>query len=120
MHIPGEVRQEESGLPFRRLMGFLAASIVVTLASILAAAWLLPAFGGGFREYDEYDPPLPPPASKLGIYYDSIRDTADGVRRHEAERRALESYGWVDRERGIAHVPIDEAIDMALREGPQP
>ncbi len=120
MHIPGEVRHEDSELPFRRVFRMLVASVGVTVASIAAAAWLLPRLGGGFHDYDEHDPPLPPDAAKLGIYYDSIRDTADGERRHAAERRALESYGWVDRERGVVHVPIDAAIDMALRAGAPP
>lgn len=28
----------------------------------------------------------------------------------------LRSYGWIDRERGIIHVPIDVAIDLYLTE----
>ncbi|MGZ6029906.1 MAG: hypothetical protein ACXWK5_10840, partial [Myxococcaceae bacterium] len=28
----------------------------------------------------------------------------------------LRSYGWVDREAGVAHVPIDEAVRMYLAE----
>lgn len=39
-----------------------------------------------------------------------------------AEHRAkaqdwLESYGWVDREGGIARVPIEEGMKVVLREG---
>ena len=28
----------------------------------------------------------------------------------------LRSYGWVDREAGVAHIPIDEAMKMYLAE----
>jgi hypothetical protein len=32
------------------------------------------------------------------------------------EKTQLESYGWIDRNRGIAHIPIDEAMqDVAAR-----
>ena len=34
-----------------------------------------------------------------------------------AEERELSSYGWVDRERGIVRIPIDEAIDQLAAEG---
>ncbi len=30
----------------------------------------------------------------------------------------LESYGWVDREREIAHIPIDDAMDLVLQDEP--
>jgi hypothetical protein len=120
MHIPGEVNQETTDLPFRRLFRILVVSIVVTAASVSVAAWLLPLFGGTFFRSDEMTVPMPPPASKLGIYYDGIRYTADGVHRFEADRRWIDSYGWVDRDEGIVHVPIDTAIDMVLKEGRQP
>jgi hypothetical protein len=32
------------------------------------------------------------------------------------EKTRIESYGWIDRSRGIAHIPIDEAMkDVAAR-----
>jgi hypothetical protein len=32
------------------------------------------------------------------------------------EKTQLESYGWIDRSRGVAHIPIDEAMrDVAAR-----
>ncbi len=34
--------------------------------------------------------------------------------KREAQRRRLESYGWVDRARGLVHIPIDRAMDLAL------
>lgn len=33
------------------------------------------------------------------------------------EAKQLDGYGWVDQSRGIAHVPIDTAIDMLLERG---
>lgn len=32
------------------------------------------------------------------------------------ERRALESYGWVDRAQGIVRIPIEEAKELLLEE----
>ncbi len=36
--------------------------------------------------------------------------------RREAERRRLGSYGWVDRDRGLVHVPIERAFDRIVAE----
>lgn len=33
------------------------------------------------------------------------------------ENQELESYGWIDRRRGIVRVPIERAMDLVLREG---
>lgn len=33
------------------------------------------------------------------------------------ERKLLDSYGWVDRARGIVHIPIEEAMRRAARTG---
>lgn len=34
-----------------------------------------------------------------------------------AEQRALTSYGWADREKGIVHMPIDVAMRVTLQRG---
>jgi hypothetical protein len=35
----------------------------------------------------------------------------------EAEDRALHQYRWLDKERGVAQLPIDRAISLLLDEG---
>jgi hypothetical protein len=37
------------------------------------------------------------------------------MRKQDAQ--ALNSYGWVDRKKGVARIPIDRAIDILAREG---
>jgi hypothetical protein len=45
-------------------------------------------------------------------------DPADDLRRLRiAEAARLESYGWVDRARGIAHIPIEQAMRDAAANG---
>lgn len=34
----------------------------------------------------------------------------------ESQHRRLASYGWVDREAGTVHVPIEKGIEMVLEE----
>lgn len=39
------------------------------------------------------------------------------LRMRAADHAALESYGWVDRPAGIAHLPIERAIDVVAEKG---
>ena len=43
--------------------------------------------------------------------------TADLAKLRAAEQASLESYGWVDRERGVVRVPLDRAMDLTLQRG---
>ena len=43
--------------------------------------------------------------------FETIR-TAERTR--AAELRQLQGYGWIDRDKGIIHVPIDKAIDQLV------
>jgi hypothetical protein len=36
---------------------------------------------------------------------------------YAAERRRLDSYGWIDRQHGIVHIPIDRAIAIMAEKG---
>lgn len=44
----------------------------------------------------------------------SIEDLSDSRRK---EDQALHSYGWIDRQAGIVHIPIEQAIEVTLRKG---
>jgi hypothetical protein len=45
---------------------------------------------------------------------------ADLVKFKEAELDRLNGYGWVDRKAGIAHIPIDRAIEIVTTKGLPP
>lgn len=36
---------------------------------------------------------------------------------HERERDQLSSYGWVDKESKLVHIPIEKAIELTLQKG---
>src|ERR1041385_507696 len=46
-----------------------------------------------------------------------VNPSADLERLSESERMALSSYGWVDQQKGIVRVPIDEAMKRVLEKG---
>jgi hypothetical protein len=71
----------------------------------------------------EMQPGGPPPIPKQVDQYEvgivnlrvfALDQRAAQKRLQQMER--LRSYGWVDREAGVAHIPIDEAMKMYLAE----
>lgn len=53
-----------------------------------------------------------PPAPNL-----QTQPFKDVYQLRQAENEKLSSYGWVDKEGGIARIPIDRAIDVMLQRG---
>lgn len=90
----------------------------IGVAALLTLIWLaviplILTFGYRQATRDAFKPPtVTPPEPRLQV--DPNRDLEE-FRRHEQER--LTSYGWVDRDKGIVHIPIDEALAKAAHEG---
>jgi hypothetical protein len=52
---------------------------------------------------------------EIGIVDQTPFETTRGAEHYRRkDRETLNSYGWVDRQKGIIHVPIDRAIDRLL------
>jgi hypothetical protein len=57
-------------------------------------------------------PPTPFPKPRL-----QTSDTSDLARLETKQRSALESYAWIDREKGIVAIPIEEAMKRIVARG---
>jgi hypothetical protein len=54
---------------------------------------------------------------EIGIVDQVPFETVRTAERTRAEQmKQLQSYGWVDRDKGLVHVPIDKAIDQLVAE----
>lgn len=102
-----------------RLAVWSAVGTLVMLIAVLAVLWLALAQRGGA-------PSLTVPGFFAGEGHAPGEprlqsDPAGELQRREAlARRRLESYGWVDRERGIIHIPIERAMELyTQRQGEQ-
>lgn len=87
-----------------------AALLVVVTAFCVVAAVLIVSFDR-------------PPAAELaasalrrGIRLETD-PRADGDRLQQAAKTRLETYGWSDQRRGLAHVPIARAMDLLAAHG---
>jgi hypothetical protein len=58
--------------------------------------------------------PAPRASAEIGIVEQAlVRDSRRGLDEKEAQRRDLMRWGWADRGKGIARIPIDRAMDLA-------
>jgi hypothetical protein len=60
--------------------------------------------------------PVSPALSSSGLSSASYETSGSG-QLYTALRKRLDSYGWIDREHGIVHIPIDRAIAIMAERG---
>ncbi len=108
---------EHSDVAIRPLALFiagLAISLVVVTGIVAALFWL---FERGAAATDL--PPLPlaeeNPVTPGPLLQVSPRADLDEMR--EREQRQLNTSAWVDKERGVARIPIDRAIALTAERG---
>jgi hypothetical protein len=123
----GPERAERTGLGYEerdiRLRPILWAGvslIVVTIVVLVGLWWLFDYFTE--RRAQVAGPPVPtaplvwprqlPPGPRLQT--DPHRDLRELV---SAENAILESYDWIDREAGIARIPISRAMELLAERG---
>lgn len=111
--------QEADVLPWRALVGILVATTVLSFAlggwACSIARRLGPKMGG--PEPDAVEPVQLVHSSLDRELFQSEPTTA--AKQRGADRQRLDRWGWVDRDRGIVHMPIEAAIRLHLQ-GRQP
>ena len=108
VNLPPARRETEDVSPRALTIG-LALTLAALLLSASLAIWLYPA-----TVVDRRLPqPLPVyPAPRL-----QSDPAADLSRFLQEEKARLNGSGWVDRAHGIAHIPIDQAMQEIVKQG---
>jgi hypothetical protein len=109
------VRQEEDAIAARPVAMTAALSVIIGSAGVFFAGFLLTTATGALR---------PDVGGKTGkraggrtisqVEQAPIEVWRPGIDLRDRQRRELESWGWVDRDAGIAKIPIDRAIDLVV------
>jgi hypothetical protein len=87
----------------------LAGGAVIAMAIVLsvAIAWILVALFGGAQSSQAIAGHTGPASPHLETY-----PAQDYREFRAADDAKLDGYRWIDRERGIVHIPIAEAMSM--------
>lgn len=110
------VTQEPEGLATRRAVLVAVFFLVIfTLATLGAVAMMR----GEERRVAPRADPVPPEIGKpqIGIVNQRLFELQlDAKQKRDEQLRYLNSYGWVDRDKQIIHVPIDRAMQLLSAE----
>jgi hypothetical protein len=103
-----EREHEPDAIPVRAIGTTLAAVAFVTVIGALIAYALAGGTRAGEGAMLGHD--------VSGVETTPFRTEAQGLADEAAADKRLHSYGWVDREHRVVHVPIGVAIDVMLRQ----
>jgi threonine/homoserine efflux transporter RhtA len=112
------VRQEPDSLAKRRLLATTIGSFVAFGAAVAVSAWILAGARAG-RDTGPAAPSAAPPAigmAEQGLILAAPR----GLDEQRAHRASLEHWGWIDRDAGVARIPIERAMDLVAADGGSP
>lgn len=111
-----DMHQEEDVVPARSVLAFVG---VVVLVSAVLIVWTAYVVRGSLRELrpsgafpERY---LGPRHMVARVRQDLFDERLGGRSLNQAKRRDLETYGWVDKERGVVRIPIDRAMDLVVQ-----
>ncbi len=117
-HKPG-LGHEERDTNIRAILWFAAGLVATLVAVLLLTKWMFHAFpepqGEAGLPSAQIAAQSVPPEPRL-----QVNAPEDLKNMREREDRALDSYGWVDRESGIVRIPIQRAIDLLAERGLPP
>ncbi len=112
-----EVHQEEDLVATRRLLKVAVVSLLVGALAVFFGGLVVACSTGALQP--SFAGPRGPRASSpqmSRVEQTPIRDTRRGIDLRNEQLRDLESWGWVDREKGVAKIPIEQAMDVVVRE----
>ncbi len=102
----------------RPIVLFVVAVFGLLVFAFLLGVVLVSIPGAQVRDTShavDVDSPQAPPGPRI-----EADPSVDGERIVREATERLESYGWVNQRQGIAHVPIERAMELLLEKGVRP
>jgi hypothetical protein len=103
-----EIAYEPTDWPVGTI-AFILAGIIALL--VIAPLVLMTVFRGAVSDVDRSSRVEPPPPQ---LQVDPSEDLA---RLRAAEEQRLYGYYWIDKDRGVVHIPIDRAMKKLAEQG---
>ncbi len=111
-----EVSHETADVNVRGIVRFGIGLLLVAVVIHLALYWLIIYYNQ--REARRWAPfalerkDEPPPEPRL-----RVAPRADLAGMRSAEEQVLHSYGWIDREKNIVRIPIEQGMEIIAKKG---
>lgn len=102
-----------------RLIVWLSAGLLILVVVVFVVIGLLYNFLS-FQSVSQSPPPPPMLQEAQGLPPGVLlqRDPAQDMQRmHVEQDTLLNNYGWVDKQAGVVHIPIERAIELTLERG---
>jgi hypothetical protein len=115
--VPREAVEFDREIQFRQLVILGVSLVAITFLSGVVVFFMLRGFLRSEQRQAAPPPVVAPPQTEVPGPRLLARPEGELRRVREAEAATLGSYGWVDREGGVARVPIERAIEMIAAEG---
>lgn len=111
-----KLRQSPDRLADRKIAAVTVGSIAITTIALVVAWVLLEQWAPPERH--EGGAPPPAPSTIATLEQSLILHTERGEELHQRQRASLTRLGWVDRDAGIARIPVERAIDVLAASPP--
>lgn len=114
------VHQEDDCIATRSVVSIAIVAVVVATVGVWFAGYLLTLTVGSWQpDVSGYAGRRGPERIISEVEQTPVRSAGRGTELREHQRRELETWGWADRKNGIAHIPIERAIDLVVAESAQ-
>ena len=112
---PGSPSLDDDGIDIKKILIIGFGSLATFGLSAVVAYFILRADTNAYHAKGTPPPPALIGKDEIGILDQPMFDHDNRLERWKAERqRRLNSYGWVDRQKNLIHIPIDKAIDKVV------
>ena len=101
----------------RGIRWFTAGLAILTVTVFIIMGWLLWALSGGRPPRQGVVTPTVPAPIMSPAPHLQVASSRDYQEMRAAEEAQLHSYGWVDRQAGIAAIPIERAMELLVKRG---
>lgn len=108
-----QVRVAPESLSNVRIVLVVVAGVIITVLSIVVVRLML---GPSQPIPSELHGEMPREIARIEQTLIEVDQSA--IHKRALQRQQLESYGWVDHERGIVHIPIERAFDVMVEAEP--
>jgi hypothetical protein len=109
-----ELSQEEDHVPMWPVIIALSITLVVSAVLVVWAVAETAAREAQLRPSGAFPEAFLGPRHMVARVREDVFGEQRGAGFDAQQRAELEGWGWVDRERGLVHIPVDRAIDLLL------